>query len=109
MVDEVTTWFLGSWGGYSKFREFEESTFRGFDNSWTYGPVELFACGLFKLGVFSYLGGVICKKTLFSVKGGEKRALDVFLLDSVGVERRRGYSCSVKFWVKRSTSVLKSG
>lgn len=67
MVDEVTTWFLGSWGGYSKFREFEESTFRGFDNSWTYGPVELFACGLFKLGVLLYLGGVICKKSsLFS-------------------------------------------
>lgn len=71
MVDEVTTWFLGSWGGYSKFREFEESTFRGFDNSWTYGPVELFACGLFKLGVLLYLGGVICKKkALFSVKVG---------------------------------------
>ena len=85
MVDEVTTWFLGSWGGYSKFREFEESTFRGFDNSWTYGPVELFACGLFKLGVLLYLGGVICKKKLsFQLRGGgEKRALDVFSLDSV--------------------------
>ena len=28
-------------GGDSKFREFEESTFRGFDNLWTCWPVGL--------------------------------------------------------------------
>ena len=92
--------------GDSKFREFEESTFRGFDDSWTCGAVGLWT---FQISVFPYLGGVICEKALFSVKGGgEKRALDVISLDSVGW-RGRGYSCSVKFWVKRSTSVLKSG
>lgn len=62
MVDEETTWFLGSWGGYSKFREFEDSWIRGLG-----GLVGLVACGLFKIGVLLYLGGVICKKnSLFS-------------------------------------------
>lgn len=46
--------------------------------------MDLLACGLFKLGVFPYMGGAICEKALFSVKGGgEKRALDVFSLGSV--------------------------
>ena len=41
MVDEVTTWLLGIVEvGDSKFREFEESTFRGFDNSWTCWAVD---------------------------------------------------------------------
>lgn len=45
--------------------------------------MELLACGLFKLGVFPYLGGVICEKSSLFSQGGEKRALDVFSLDSV--------------------------
>ena len=61
-------------------------------------------------GVTLFGWGDLKKTALFSVKGGgEKRALDVFSLDSVGRRGRRSYSCSVKFWVKRSTSVLKSG
>lgn len=57
MVDEVTTWFLGNYLG----------GIRRFEHSWTYGLVDLLACGLFKIGVFPYLGGVICEKSsLFS-------------------------------------------
>lgn len=57
MVDEVTTWLLGNYLG----------RIRRFEHSWTYGLIGLFACGLFKLGVFPYLGGVICEKSsLFS-------------------------------------------
>ena len=104
MVDEVTTWFLGSWGGYSTFREFEESTFRRFE---VRGPVGLWTFQIRGVTLFGW--GDLKKTALFSVKGGEKRALDVFSLDSVGRRGRRSYSCSVKFWVKRSTSVLKSG
>lgn len=54
MVDEETTWFLGScWG------KFDISKIRGI--------VDLVTCGLFKIGVWLYLGGVICKKSsLFS-------------------------------------------
>lgn len=46
---------------------FEISKIRRFEHSWTYGLVDLLACGLFKLGVLLYLGGVICEKSsLFS-------------------------------------------
>ena len=41
MVEEVTTWFLGSCLGYSTFRHFENSKIRQFDNSWTCGAVGL--------------------------------------------------------------------
>lgn len=44
--------FLDDVGGNSKFREFEESKFRGFVDL-----VDLVACGLFKIGVLLYLGG----------------------------------------------------
>lgn len=64
MVDEETTWFLGSWGG---IRNFENSKNRHFEDSRIRGLVDLMACGLFKIGVWLYLGGVICKKSsLFS-------------------------------------------
>lgn len=64
MVDEETTWFLGSWGG---IRNFENSKNRHFEDSRIRGFVDLMACGLFKIGVWLYLGGVICKKSsLFS-------------------------------------------
>lgn len=60
MVDEVTTWLLGNcWGG---IRNFEDSKIRHFEDSWIRGLVDLLACGLFKIGVSLYLGGVICKK-----------------------------------------------
>lgn len=58
-------------------RVFEISKIRRFEHSWNCGIVELFACGLFKLGVVLYLGGVICEKALFSVKG-VKRELGMF-------------------------------
>ena len=59
--------FLDDVGGNSKFREFEESKFREFEDSRIRGFVGLVACGLFKIGVLLYLGGVICKKSsLFS-------------------------------------------
>lgn len=48
MVDEVTTWFLGNYLG----------RIRRFEHSWTYGLVDLLACGLFKIGVLLYLGWV---------------------------------------------------
>lgn len=52
MVDEVTTWFLGScWG------EFDISKIRRFDILRIRGLVGLVACGLFKIGVLLYLGG----------------------------------------------------
>lgn len=51
-------------------RNFENSKIRGFEDSWIRGLgglVGLVACGLFKIGVWLYLGGVICKKSsLFS-------------------------------------------
>lgn len=68
-------------------RNFENSKNRHFEDSRIRRLVELFACGLFKIGVLLYLGGVICKKSSLFSQGGEKRALDVFSLDSVG---RRG-------------------
>ena len=98
MVDEVTTWLLGNcWG------KFEILRIRRIDISRIRGPV-----GFLKLGVLLYLGEGFVKKLSFQLRG-EKRALDVFSLGSVEGGGRRGYSCSVKFWVKRSTSVLKSG
>ena len=65
MVDEVTTWLLGNYLG----------RIRRFEHSWTYGLVDLLACGLFKLGVFPYLGGVNCKKNSLFSQGGVKREL----------------------------------
>lgn len=51
----------------SKNRHFENSRIRGFVDSRIRGLVGLVACGLFKIGVLLYLGGVICKKnSLFS-------------------------------------------
>lgn len=66
MVDEVTTWLLGNcWGG--GIRNFENSKNRHFEDSRIHGLVGLVTCGLFKIGVLLYLGGVICKKSsLFS-------------------------------------------
>lgn len=50
-----------------EIRNFENSKIRHFEDSWTCGLVGLVACGLFKIGVWLYLGGVICKKSsLFS-------------------------------------------
>ena len=64
MVDEVTTWFLEVVEG---ILHFENSKNRHFEDSWIRGLVDLLVCGLFKLGVLLYLGGVICKKSsLFS-------------------------------------------
>ena len=41
--------------------------------------MDLLGCGLFKLGVLLYLGGVICKKQLsFQLRGGVKRELWMF-------------------------------
>lgn len=46
--------------------------------------MELLGCGLFKIGVLLYLGGVICEKALFSVKGVKRELWMLFRLTPWG-------------------------